>query len=875
MTLSRREKAIGLLSRFFNSIAYPLLFGTLCIISGLNDHTVYLPLIWTLTALVILSALTSEDTKVLLVPMLMAYYSLGRDTDELHFYDSENTFLQSFHMESFWQLCLCGVLMAGAVLWRLAKSDALKKAFTHRGICTWGILAMDVAFLLGGFFAKGYTPINLLWGLLCGLALTLFYFLVLSMLDHAKDPIPYACKVLVSASWVALLQTLILAFMRHLEGNLIYWQVVQERYLMHRPVLGWGLATIIGAAMVIGIPAAMYLAKNKKYPLLSYFSAVLFLAGTLVVNARGAMLVGALTLFVCVLISCAKGANRWTNRIFTLFLIALALGGMIYVHKAIIPLPTLWDKLSEFLRLKNFGNDARVGLIQNGFSDFLSAPLFGVGWQDGGFVNAVKNNVYSSMYHNVGIQFLAATGLVGVIAFFTHLKQMGEIAVRRFSIDKLLLLFVPLMILALSLFDNFFFYPNFQITYAVFLSLAEWSLERSRADRLRNHRIAKEGKRPRVAFTYVEAGKGHIIPEEAVARIFKQKYGDNTEIIESRFYSETNDPKLKKSEHLFTETVKNQNKNFVAGMLCRIGTFLCGDALSLQWTMACTPSGIQACKRAKKHLEELDSDLLFTTHWSTAFYASKLENPPYTVLLCPDPYSNGMFNVDVNEFLIPTEVGRKQTERRRMYAGGNGKTLPLPLRPEAKEVLSRREELRKKHNIDQTAFTIVLMDGGYGMARMEGTVRHLLKVAAEPMTVIALCGTNDALRERLSNLTPPEHVDLRVIGFSENVLEYVSLSDLFVGKAGANALAEAAYFGIPILITKCATYIEKHTRNYYVKTVGGALYIPSARKAAQKNQEFAHTPALLSPYREGMSALLGISGEERIADLLYEAIENQ
>ena len=135
---------------------------------------------------------------------------------------------------------------------------------------------MDVAFLLGGILRAGYTPMNLLWGVLCGLALTLFYFLVLSMLDHTTDPIPYTCKVLVCASWVVLLQTLLLALSMHLEGNLVYWQVVQKRYLMHRPTLGWGVPTIIGAALVIGIPAALYLAKNKKYPLLSYCSAILF-----------------------------------------------------------------------------------------------------------------------------------------------------------------------------------------------------------------------------------------------------------------------------------------------------------------------------------------------------------------------------------------------------------------------------------------------------------------------------------------------------------------------------------------------------------------------------------------------------------------------
>lgn len=881
LSASHRATVPRLLSRFFNSIAYPILFAILCIISGVNDHTVYLPLICVLTALVVLSALVSTDHKVFLVPLMMAYYSLGKEVDGFSFStEASVSYLQAFDPNTFPFVCLCGGIMASALLARLIADRTIGRIFKKRGICTVGILAMDVAFLLNGLFSNGYTPLNLLYGTLFGLTITLVYFVTLSMLDGSKDATAYACKTLVCTSYVALIQTIISAVQMYFsQESLFHYSYVLEQNLLRRQVLGWGLPTIIGAVMVLGIPAAMFLAKNRKCSFLSYISALLLLAGTLLVSARGAMMIGALFFLVCVLIGCFKGKNRRAMRIYTLSLCLLLIGVALYIHTKVISLPDLFSELFSLLRFNIIGEDSRLDLFRNGLEDFLRAPLMGVGIDDGAFApDVLTNNVYSRMYHNTAIQFFASMGLVGVVAFFTHLKQMGEVAVRRFSADKLLILFVPLMLLALSMVDNFFFYPNFQIIYAVFLAIAEHMLEEARATRLKNHRaVKKEGyeeQKPRVAFTYVEAGKGHIIPEEAVARIFREKYGDKVETVESRFFVETGDPKLRKTEHLFIETVKNQNKNFVAGSLCRIGSFLCGDALSLQWTLTCTPSGINAYKRAKTHLLELDCDLLFTTHWSTAFYASKLKNPPYTVMLCPDPYSNGMFNVDVNQFLMPTEVGRKQAEGRRMYAGGNIRTLPLPLRPEAKEALGHRAELREKHGISVDSFTVILMDGGYGMANMEKTVRHLLS-SGEKLTLLALCGTNDALKTRLDSLTPPENIDLRVIGFCDNVLEYVSLSDLFCGKAGANALAEAAYFGIPLMITKCATYIERHTKNYYKKTVKGALYIPSAKRAAKKIKKFARRPALLDPYREAIGTLRGISGEEQIADLLYEAIKNE
>ena len=126
--------------------------------------------------------------------------------------------------------------------------------------------------------------------------------------------------------------------------------------------------------------------------------------------------------------------------------------------------------------------------------------------------------------------------------------------------------------------------------------------------------------------------------------------------------------------------------------------------------------------------------------------------------------------------------------------------------------------------------------------------------------------------------TPREYIEkaiqsgIKTFGFSDHVLDYVALSDLFVGKAGANAMAEAAYFGLPIMITKCATYIEKHTRNYYTKKRKCALYVPSAYFASKQIIRFAKKRDLLSPYKKNIAPLTGASGEELAADILYNYI---
>jgi UDP-N-acetylglucosamine:LPS N-acetylglucosamine transferase len=475
------------------------------------------------------------------------------------------------------------------------------------------------------------------------------------------------------------------------------------------------------------------------------------------------------------------------------------------------------------------------------------------------------------MYHSIIIQFLGSMGIVGLVMFLVHIKHVAEIMIRSFSGEKLLLLLVPFGVIVASMVDNFFFYSNCQIFYAVFLALAEHSLEKSREERLLNHKKTDSGRRPRVVFTYVEAGKGHIVPEKAVCDSFKKKYSDDFEIVESYFYTDGNDEKLEKTEKLFAAAVKRQNKSRVLSWLCRTGNWICGDRFALYFLMTFTFSGMQSRRRAKKALVALDADVIFTTHWSTAFYASLLKDPPYTVMLCPDAYSNGMFNVDVNDLLIPSESGKKDAEKIRMYGGGNITAIDFPIRNEALAFYGKKKELRAELGLSNDDFVVTMSDGGYGLANMEATIYKLLETDAR-LTVFALCGTNERLFERLSEIKETGSIKLIPISFTNDVLKYIAAADLFCGKSGANSMAEPAFFGVPIIVTRSITYIERKIKKYYVKELGGALSIPFPKRAARKIAYFAENPEALVPYHQGLEKVCGKAGTDAVADILYDRV---
>ena len=310
-------------------------------------------------------------------------------------------------------------------------------------------------------------------------------------------------------------------------------------------------------------------------------------------------------------------------------------------------------------------------------------------------------------------------------------------------------------------------------------------------------------------------------------------------------------------------------------VLCRIGNAIGGNAFALYALMSLSISGRKTNPLAVKHIEEIGANVVYTAHWSIPYYVNQMKGKhPYTISFCPDVLSNGAFDVDSNNFLISNAIGYKKALRYRMYAGGNITQVPFPIRPDTENYRNpkKKDELRSSLGIKSDDFVVTLCDGGYGMARLEKTVKHLLAFN-EPMVIIALCGMNEELHEKLSSLSTPSNIRLISLGFTDKVLEYISIADLFVGKSGANSMAEPAALGIPIIVTKCITYIERSIKNFYVNTLKGALYIPSSKRAAKKIVYFSKNRSELEALRSNLlSNHIASYDAEATADLIWQRV---
>lgn len=459
------------IDRYLNSVWYPICLGALCAFSGLGGSSRYTVCMGLIAVTVLLTVLFATDLKPLFAPMLMSFCALGKDSQD-SYADQIGDVMLSYNDAAFAFVIGLGILAVTALLIRFWKDGTLRDIWEKGSACGISILIMDGVFLLNGVGSEHWRPIDLAYGALMAFGFTFFYFICVSIARRGENTAKFACQCMVCTSFLGLAQLAVLFVNLQQQGLLAFRMGMLTGDSRTAMELGWGISTSISAYLVLGIPAAFYLAANHRYSGFSYALAFVLFGCIVMQGSRGPMLVGAVAVVIGS-IACCFGKNKALCRKFALIIACLVLLCILLIHFLVIPFPQLIGRLLEVTRLDSVAGDGRVTLWERGLEHFSVSPVLGVGFERGAFIGyGIPQNVFGKMYHNIGIQFLAAMGAVGGAAFLFHLWQVGCV-LRKPTAKKVLLLTLPFMILTMSLVDNFFFYLNQQIAYCMFLAVAE------------------------------------------------------------------------------------------------------------------------------------------------------------------------------------------------------------------------------------------------------------------------------------------------------------------------------------------------------------------------------------------------------------------
>ncbi len=114
-----------------------------------------------------------------------------------------------------------------------------------------------------------------------------------------------------------------------------------------------------------------------------------------------------------------------------------------------------------------------------------------------------------------------------------------------------------------------------------------------------------------------------------------------------------------------------------------------------------------------------------------------------------------------------------------------------------------KHEMRLKHGLEKERTRILLSAGGFGVGSVDALISSLLHLQ-HPAQIVAICGRNEELKERLTKLAGgmkrSATVIVKPVGYTQEMDELMAASDLVLGKPGGLTTSEALAKGLVFVI---------------------------------------------------------------------------
>ena len=141
----------------------------------------------------------------------------------------------------------------------------------------------------------------------------------------------------------------------------------------------------------------------------------------------------------------------------------------------------------------------------------------------------------------------------------------------------------------------------------------------------------------------------------------------------------------------------------------------------------------------------------------------------------------------------------------------------------------------------------------YAKAKTRAIAYELMK-SELPLTICVIAGKNEELLAELEGIkgTLPENITLIPLGFVKEAPKLYAACDVFITKAGPNAILDSVMVGTPIIVSSYASDIEKITKNLFVNTKGCGYYEKNVKRVRELTEHLAQHPEELMAKAENL-----------------------
>lgn len=432
-----QNKFIQRLNKFFYSNYYIILVNILMLISYYFSLEILIYYVYMILGIYIMFFC---DDMLPTVPMFCTgYMTVSRINNPI---TNPNTLLKSKTFAI--NLIIIGTIIGIGLLMRLITSIKHQDK-ANKPKLTNGFIAISICMMFGGIFTKYYSIKSFLYGLLVGLSLSFCYFYFFYTIDFKKVRKDY------------------LAFTFMFIGLAVGIEVLESYFIInynqefHRNniITGWGIYNNIGGIICTCIGAPLYLASCKKNSFIYTIIAIILYLFTILSQSRNAIIIGTLLLIIGLILVIINSKDK--ERLYNILTISIFLIASICIM--IIFRNEIKNVFSDLINI-GLDNNGRFSQYKNGLKAFILYPFTGTGFYD--YDHAINiflssDSFLAPRYHNTIIQFLASTGILGIIFYLYHRWETIKLTVHKCSLEKIFFAICLCAIILNSLLDCQFF----------------------------------------------------------------------------------------------------------------------------------------------------------------------------------------------------------------------------------------------------------------------------------------------------------------------------------------------------------------------------------------------------------------------------------
>ena len=324
----------------------------------------------------------------------------------------------------------------------------------------------------------------------------------------------------------------------------------------------------------------------------------------------------------------------------------------------------------------------------------------------------------------------------------------------------------------------------------------------------------------KVLLLSASAGAGHVRAAEAIEKAFNEVGdGDGREVQHLDILNYTN----KVFRHLYSKAYID-----LVNKLPEVPGWVY-DKLDKPWKNERRRLALDKLNTRPlvKLLREYQPDLIVCTHFLPAEIVSWLKAKERLasrqVIIVTDFDVHAMWLVHHYErYFVAIDEARAYLEALGIPAG-KITVSGIPIDPVfAKQ--KDKQAMRAKHGLEPDRTTILLSAGGFGVGSVDALIASLLAMQHR-VQVVAICGRNEELKKRLTRMAarakPDTTVLLKPFGYTKEMDELMSASDLVLGKPGGLTTSEALAKGLVFVIVNPIPGQEERNSDHLLESAVG------------------------------------------------------